>query len=172
MRRRSLTPPAEPSLGLIARTVTMKKMATMLTLALVWLALAPVRADEVPHMDFVRALRAKNFSDLALDYLDRLDKDKSTPADIKAAIPLETAQPTNESSPAKRQTLYAQARTEFDAFAKAKPNDPYAAEAKFESARILALQGRSQLHKAQRNTEEGAAQGEFQKAHDMFVQAG
>lgn len=177
MRRRSLTLPAEPSLGLIARTVTMKKMALMLTLAVTWLALGPVRADDVPHMDFVRALRARNFSDLALDYLERMAKDAGVPADVKAAIPLEKArtrmeQATHEFNPAKRQALYTQARGEFDAFVKAKPNDPYAAEAKFESARILALQGRSQLIKAQRNSEEGAAQAEFQKAHDMFVQAG
>src|SRR5262249_20131052 len=126
MQRRSLTLPAEPSLGLIARTVTMKKMATMLTLAVLCLCLAPVWAEDVPHMDFVRALRARNFSDLALEYLDRMATDASVPADVKTAIPLEKArtrmeQATHEFNPGKRQSLYTQARTEFDAFAKAKP---------------------------------------------------
>jgi hypothetical protein len=175
-QRRSFTLPADTSLGLLARTATMKKLATMLTLAVLGLVLAPVWADDVPHMDFVRALRAKNYNDLALDYLSRMENDKSVPADIKAAIPLEKArtrmdQATNEFNPAKRQALYDQARGEFDAFAKAKPNDPYAAEAKFESARILSLKGRSQLSKV-RTAEEGAAQAEYQKAYDLFVQAG
>src|SRR5436190_21401467 len=71
-RRSSFTLPAESSLGLIASTAIMKKLATMLTLAVLWLTLAPVRADDVPHLDFVRALRARNFSDLALDYLERM----------------------------------------------------------------------------------------------------
>src|SRR5271170_7000293 len=101
----------------------MKKLAVMLTLGLLFLAITPAQAEDVPYMDLVKALRAKNYTDLALDYLNMLEK--SGPAELKEFIPLERAnirldQASNTLDAATRNNLYSQARTEFEGFAKAK----------------------------------------------------
>jgi len=156
----------------------MRKAVALLTLGLLFFAALPVGADDPPVLDFVRALRTNNFGDLALDYLDRLQADKGTSPDIRAVIALERGrvrleQANNEFNATRRNNFYALARKEFDDFVKsAKPDNPYIAEAKFEAARILALQGRSQVARAARLTDDGAAAGEFQKAHDVLLQAG
>lgn len=151
-------------------------LPSLAALGVLFLAVASVGADETPYLDFIRALRSRNMGDLAIEYLDKLSNDKDTPADIKAVITLERGttrmeQGANEFNAAKRAKYYDQARAEFAAYIKAKPNDPYAAEAKFESARIVALQGRSQFTRAQRSTEEGAQVGDYQKSLELSVQA-
>ncbi|MBL8797797.1 MAG: hypothetical protein JNM56_28120, partial [Planctomycetia bacterium] len=154
----------------------MKKPVIMLALFWCFLALAPGRANE-PHLEFIRALRAKNYTDLALEYMDRIAKDPAVAPDIKAAFPLERArvrldQASNSFNMATRVGLFSKARNEFEQFVKDRPNDPYTPEAKFESARVLALQARSQLFRAQRSEEPGSKTAEYQKAHDLFLQAG
>jgi tetratricopeptide (TPR) repeat protein len=175
-RRSSRLPSPPPNPLAPARALTMKKPVIMLALFWCFLAFTPGRANE-PYLEFIRALRAKNYPDLALEYMDRLNADKSVPLDIKAAFPLERArvrldQASTSFNMSTRVALFAKARTEFEQYVKDKPNDPYAPEARFESARVLALQGRSQLFKAQRSEEAGAKTAEYQKAHDMFLQAG
>ena len=173
---------AEPSSHLLlihrlSRVPIMRKAVALLTLGLLFFAAVQVGADEPPVLDFVKALRQNNLGDLALDYLERLQADKGTSPDIRAVIALERGrvrldQANHEFNATKRNNYYGMARKEFDEFVKsAKPDNPYIAEAKFEAARILALQGQSQAARAGRLTEEGAATGEFQKAHDVLLQA-
>jgi hypothetical protein len=159
----------------------MRKVVAFVAFAVLGLAVVPGMAEDPPHLDFIRELRARNFGELAIEYLDRLKADKLTPNAIRDVIPLERGrirmeQASNEFNVARRNSYYKSAREEFESFVKLRPNDPYAAEAKFEAARILALQGRTQLSKAQRLqfSEEGAggvATAEFQKAYDLLLQA-
>lgn len=178
-QRRSFQPTSPPhNPDFLARVATMKKPVLMLAFFWCLLAFTPGRgrADE-PYLEFIRALRAKNYTDLAMEYMDRLNLDRTVPPDIKAAFPLERArvrmdQASHSFNMATRVALFAKARTEFEQYVKEKPNDPYTPEARFESARVLALQGRSQLFKGQRAEEPATKTADYQKAHDMFLQAG
>ena len=53
--------------------------------------LAETRAGDDPRVipDFVQGLRDKGYYDVALQYLDRLRSDPSTPAEIKATLEYE-----------------------------------------------------------------------------------
>jgi hypothetical protein len=111
---------------------------------------APV---EKPHLELVRALRAKGYSDLALDYLDGLAK--NGPATLKPFVPLEKARvrldmADREPNLGARAGLYNQARQEFLDFIKNRPDDPLAAEAQLEATRILMLEGRAQMRQSQK----------------------
>jgi len=151
----------------------MKKLVGILTLGLLFLAITPARSEDVPYMDFVKALRAKNYTDLALDYLNMLEK--SGPADLKEFIPLERAnirldQASNTMDAGTRNNLYNQARAEFETFAKAKGGTPLGAIAQLEGARILGLQCRSAFARV-RYLEAGAAKNESIRIESMAVQA-
>jgi hypothetical protein len=151
----------------------MKKLAAILMLGIYLLASSQASADDVPHMDFVKALRAKNYTDLALDYLNMLEK--SGPADIKEFIPLERAnilldQAASTLDTGVRNNLYSQARSAYAAFAKARPGTPLAAIAELESARILGLQCRSALARL-RYFDQNAAKPEALRIENMAIQA-
>ena len=111
---------------------------------------APV---EKPHLEMVRHLRAKGYSDLALDYLDNLAK--NGPAALKPFVPVEKARvrvdmADREPNMGARAGLYNQARQEFLDFVKNRPDDPLAAEAQLEATRILMLEGRAQMRQSQK----------------------
>ncbi|MBY0527751.1 MAG: hypothetical protein K2R98_30415 [Gemmataceae bacterium] len=153
----------------------MKRLVVMLSLGLLFLSITPAEADDIPYMDLVKALRAKNYTDLALDYLSVLEK--SGPEDLKAFIPLERAnirldQASSEMDMGKRSNLYDTARGEFQAFAKGKVGHPLSALAKLDAARILALQGRSLQYRARSIAEPGAKKNEISRIHDnYYIQA-
>jgi hypothetical protein len=151
----------------------MKKLVGMLTLSFLFLAITPARSEDVPYMEFVKALRAKNYTDLALDYLNMLEK--SGPADLKEFIPLERAnirldQASNTLDAGTRNNLYNQARSEYADFARAKGNTPLGAIAQMEGARILGLQCRSAFSRI-RYMDPGAAKNESIRIEAMAVQA-
>ena len=115
----------------------MKRCITLLAFALFTTAFAYGQDADKPYLEFVRAMRAKGYDDLALDYLDGLTK--KGPKTIQAFIPLEKARvrmdmADREGNMVQRAALYGKARQEFLDFAKARPNDPLAAEAELEAA--------------------------------------
>lgn len=117
-----------------------------------------VRAEEVPYLEFVHGLRANNYPDLALEYLNDLAKRPNLPKELKELIPFEIARAqmdlaTNEPEEGKRNALYATARKQLDAFLKTHGALPQAADANLDIARIPVLQGRALAAKARQ--EEG-----------------
>jgi hypothetical protein len=127
-----------------------------LAIAAALLAVGP-RADgqEAPHVSelrFVRDLRARHYNDLALEYLDRLRKNNPSP-ELLSELPLELAETrleaaADEPDSGKRLNLFEQARGEFEAFLKANPDHSRAPEAKLAIARVVVLQGKTQLSRA------------------------
>ncbi len=129
----------------------MKRPLAVLALAALLGAAAPLPADEVPHLEFVRELRAR-YPDLALEYLDKLRKGNPSP-EVAAVIPLELAKvhldlATAEADAKRRLDLYNKARTEFQEFIDKNPANVRVADAKVDLARVTALQAKAQLSRA------------------------
>jgi hypothetical protein len=136
---------------------------------------SPAFAEPPPHLDMVRALRERNDSDLALMYLDVLAKDPS--ANIspqllaleRARTQLEMA--ANEFNVGKRDKLFTDARAGFTKFIKEKATDPLAAEAAYDAARILSLEGRGIVTRSRVRNHGSVQEGDALKALEKFTKA-
>lgn len=140
------------------------------------MAAAQQKAPHVAELDFVRDLRARRYTDLALEYLERLKKNNATP-ELLQELPLELAKTrleaaADEADSGKRLAIYEQARGEIDAFLKANDKHARAGEARLDIAQVAVLRGKTQLSRAliQDNLEARVAEGV--KAREMLVEAG
>jgi hypothetical protein len=154
----------------------MKCSLSVLVVAVLFSSAGLLRADEPldVQLDFVRKLRTKHYSNLALEYLDKLKK--SAPAEMGPLLTLEIARTkvslAQEKEPEQRSALFAQARAELEAFIQGNGDRPEAAEARVEVARLSALQGKAQLAVAFRqDTREEQIAGAV-KARQQFEDAG
>src|SRR5205823_11650572 len=141
--------------GEVAR---MNRLCCVIAVALAMAA--GVRAAEVDHLEFIRGLRARNYPDLALEYLDELAKKPGLPPALGQQLPFERAKTlldlaSTEPEPGKQAALYAETQQQLEAFIRAHAASPLAAEANLELARILVQQAKAKLHKAR--LEEGGA---------------
>lgn len=143
-------------------------------------------------LDLVQGLRENGLSDLALEYLNDLQKKEPT-GDLKVVLPLELAKTRlllaqSESDAVLRDGIIAGAKKEFDAFLKNHPDHPRSSEASLSLARVVSLQAKAQLSRAYRidtGTAEAQDQAKvaekkaaaaatrpnFQKASDLFGQS-
>jgi hypothetical protein len=132
----------------------MRYLSRILLLAAFLLIDRPVISQELPHAEFARSLRAKQYPDLALDYLLKVnkggggDKDPTLLLEL-AATRLELAGLESEIN--RRLVLLGQARAELDEFLAKHAKHPQAPEAELQKARLAALQGKIQLSKAVRS---------------------
>lgn len=137
-----------------------------------------LRAQEAAHvteMRFVNELRKRRLNDLALEYLLKLEKTAS-PA-LKKELPLEIAKTRleaagDEPDTNKRLAQYRETQAEFKKFLVENKNHPRTAEVKLDLARVLVLQGRTELSRAwlQESVEGRVAEG--LKARATFLEAG
>lgn len=157
----------------------MSRMLSLLTPCLFFLVPGALRAQEAPEteIDFVRKLREKGYSDLALEYIDRLKKTEPKLTDSKwtQLLTLEqgraTAALARRKDPEQRAALSASARALLEEFLQNNPSGPENVLARLEIARLASFQGEILLSKALRD-EEGRAQGDYaKKAEEQFVQA-
>jgi hypothetical protein len=137
------------------------------------LAVPPARAEE-PHLEFARALRAQGMPDLAADYLQRLSA--KPPADLAAVLPLEIAkarldQAALEGDAKKRDAQFRAAQAAFEQFLTANAQHPQAVEARFELARLTALQGKYLLDRARRQEAKAAQRDLTAQARPLFAAA-
>jgi TolA-binding protein len=145
-------------------------------LALFLLAVAAPHAEEPPHLQFVQGLREKQLPDLALEYLEALQK-KALPAEVATLLPLESAKARLalaelETEPGRRTNLREQARNDLQTFAQKHPGHPLAADANLELARVVVLQGKEQLTRAHGNEDKAGTAVDLRKARSLFEQAG
>src|SRR5438128_11126314 len=80
---------------------------------------------EEPHLDFVRGLRERHYPDLALEYLEKLNK--NPPPGLEPFILLEMAKTrldkaSSEPAVPKRLALYFASRGDFEAYPSTIPN--------------------------------------------------
>src|SRR5438067_13109131 len=111
-------------------------------------------AEEPPHLDFVRGLRARGMPDLAAEYLQQLSA--HPPAGLAPLLPLELAKTRidaaqQEGDERKRAALLTQARAVLETVLRQNPRGPLAADAALDLARLVGLQGKQQLAQARRH---------------------
>lgn len=131
----------------------MKRWISFIALSASLYLVTPHKADEPPHMELVRGLRAKNYPDLAMEYLKELAKKKGLPKEITDQLPLELARTQVEMAQhlgdgPQRATLFTEARQNLEAFLKANPTSPFAGEVKLDLARIVGAAAKVQFNKA------------------------
>jgi tetratricopeptide (TPR) repeat protein len=125
-------------------------------------------------LSFVESLRARNDSDLALEFLEQMAKG-ATPELLKE-LPLEFAKTrlriaSEEPDTSKRLTLYNRAREDFEKFIAANPGHPRIAEANLDIARVLNLQGKTELNRAYLIPEKDAKLAEATRARGTLEKA-
>src|SRR5262249_39756921 len=120
-----------------------------------WLAAgASLSGGEPPDLEkqFIQGLRSRGYSRLALEYLEKLEK--NPPAELAGVLPLEMARTqmslAQESPLEQRAALYALALERLTKFEKDNATRPEVVQAKMEIARIISLQGKVHLSKAVR----------------------
>jgi len=165
-RKNDIEPFAEP--------ITMRTLLVPFAL-LILLSPTSAVAQAPSPFDLVRGLRDEGMPELALEYLNKI-KAENPPAEILASLPLEYARTRLEMAAlevedSKRNAQLALARTEFDAFLKANPMHPQRPQANLEVARLISLQGKSQLSKARRQDGKEAKLTEIKKARPLFEEA-
>ncbi|MBV9125052.1 MAG: hypothetical protein JO112_16985, partial [Planctomycetes bacterium] len=151
----------------------MKRVLPVLGLLLIFLGRAA--ADEPPYLDFVKGLRDMGYPDLALQYLQKLKAKPPqgiTPAELTLESGLTGVEAARlEPDLSKRAAFYAQARTDLEDFLKGNASHPRAAEANLALARLVALQGQTELSKADRDQTAEGKEAQRQKARPLFEQA-
>jgi hypothetical protein len=100
---------------------------------------------------FAEALRARGDNDLALEFLKTLAR--NAPPELAKELPLEFAKTSlrvaaEEPEAARRLAYYKEARENFQKFIDANPGHPRVAEANVDIARVLNLQGKTELGQA------------------------
>ena len=104
-------------------------------------AASSTRAGE-PHLKFLSGLKDHGYYNTALDYLQAIENDPQTPADVKTIIPYERAQILIRGSSAtvsleEQRTQLDQAESNLDRFVKAAPEHPLAGRANADRADLL-----------------------------------
>lgn len=157
------------------------RIAALATLCCVCAFQGEARAQAPSPLDLVRGLREADMPDLALEYLEKIEKTNPT-GDLKVVLPLERARvrldlAEQEEDEGAKDAGIARARTEFQAFLKANPKHPRAPEASGSLARVIALQANIQLARAgrlpveQRKAAAAAVRPRFREAANLFRQA-
>jgi tetratricopeptide (TPR) repeat protein len=121
------------------------------TAAVLFLAGRPASAQESDFREdlrFAEALRNRGDVDLSLEYLKKLAL--GAPPELAKELPLEFAKTglriaAEEPETGKRLNLYKEARENFQKFIDANPGHPRVAEANLDIARVLNLQGKTEL---------------------------
>jgi hypothetical protein len=153
----------------------MKSLLGWLALAIVVFAPESSPAEEPPHLEFVRGLRAQRYPDLALEYLEKLSKDPAHAEDpllllemAKTRLDL-AAQETNTD---RRLARYLEAGTDLETFLSKYPMHPLAADAQLEKAHISVLQGKTSLSKFLRQDAASSRNQEALRARTLLAKAG
>src|SRR6266851_1740773 len=152
----------------------MKRLVAGLLLGIFFSANGLLSAQELPHLEFVRGLRAKQYPDLALEYLEKLNNDPARPQD--PLILLEMAKTrldlaALESDPNRRLPIYQQATADLTAFLTKFPEHPLVADAKREKAHLIVTQGKALLSKVQRSETSPTRATDAAAARTLFAQA-
>jgi hypothetical protein len=131
-------------------------MRSCLLLLVLWLAL-PVslvaQEPELPHLDLIQGLREREYFDLALEYLQKLEKLK-VPSEVATMLPLETARcriglALQERHGVERDKKILTAQAELEKFIQGNPGHPSLVEARVELAHLLFQRGRFLVLQAQ-----------------------
>jgi tetratricopeptide (TPR) repeat protein len=125
--------------------------------ALVFLVVLSLTTSTVtaaePYVQFVEALRQRQYFDTALEYLEWAETRPSLPADVKAVIPFEKATTLialarDQKNPEVALATLNKAQLFLEQFLKANPDHPNAAKANADIATVLQTRGNVALQQA------------------------
>lgn len=107
---------------------------------------------DLPHLELLQGLREREYFDLALEYIQKIEKTK-LPPEVTALLPLETARARiglalQQRHGAERETKILEAQGDLEKFLQANPQHPNLAEARAELAQLFFQQGRFLLFQA------------------------
>ncbi|MFN0196035.1 MAG: hypothetical protein ACKVT0_04775 [Planctomycetaceae bacterium] len=147
----------------------------LLLIALLGMLTSSARAKE-PVIEFVEALRGREYFDYALIYLDQIAADPNTSAELKELVPYQKAVTLMEGAktlrtPDAQTQQLDQAMAELEKFAQASPNHPLAGQANSERAHILLNKARAEIWQARSPNNQNKKE-EFQARARQFVQQG
>jgi hypothetical protein len=157
----------------------MKRVLAFLALGVSLLAVSPLWSQDflqgVDHLEFIRTLRDKH-PDLALEYIERLNRMPNVPKDLKDALSLEQgrtqlAVAAKDPDPARRAKAYDDAATKMEAYLKANANSPDAPIANLDLARIYAFKAKATFDKAKMAEGKQTRKDGMLKARAGFDQA-
>lgn len=129
-----------------------------------------------PALEFIEGLRQRRYFDMALLYLDRIEKSENLPAEVRQVLNYERAQTLLESAKdltnldAQRKQLDA-SQAAFEEFVKAQPNHPLAGRANTSRGRILLEKARVDIWDGEKPSNEGSRNKYRQAARDSITQA-
>jgi hypothetical protein len=151
-----------------------RSLASVLWIIVFALSASGQESPYAEDLRFINELRARGYSDLARNYLERLAK--NAPPAMRnefalegALIEMEAANDEPDSS--KRIELYRQARDKFQQFLNTNKTHPRAAEARFDIAKATTLLGKAELSRARLETDPAVLAAEGAKARGTFEQA-
>ncbi len=124
--------------------------------------------------ELIRGLREQGLSDLALEYISENSKNWS--AELNKEVALERAKcllelANSEVDDGNREVQISTAKQEFQGFLGANPNHPRAPEAAVSLARLLTLQGKGELQKAKRITDDVEKKKAATVSRELFTSA-
>ncbi len=151
-------------------------------LAVLSLLTSPLAAEE-PYLEFLEALRKKQYFDTALEYLEWAETRPDLPEDIKVVIPYEKASTLirlarSQRNPATADATLDRAQAFLEQFLKANPDHRLAAGANSDAAHVLLNKGkvavilsRSPSNASKRAEYLKQAKGYFDQAGKMFQES-
>jgi hypothetical protein len=153
----------------------MKKPFALLLLISLVVSVGLAVAQEPPaqQLKFIHELRQKGLADLALEYIEKIQK--NAPPELAPILPLEAAKTrvtlAKFKPPEERLTLLNKAQEELEGYLKSKKDTEEAPQLKLEIARATAYQGQAFLGQALRTDKEKEQEDFAKKARDRFVEA-
>lgn len=140
------------------------------------LAFAPASAKE-PYEKFLRALQQNGYADVALEYIDRIEKTADAPADLRERLDLERSTSMRMASlyaydARQSEQLLADAQKYLDKFLGSHPDHPAAASAIISWGDSLFDLGLRSLASARRSSDDPRKTKLMEEARNFFNQAG
>ncbi|MDF1746908.1 MAG: hypothetical protein P1V19_24670, partial [Gimesia sp.] len=134
-----------------------------------------VSAEE-QYLEFLQGLRDKNYHDTALQYLDTIATDKSTPKEIQELIPFERAMTLmmfsrTQKLPEEQEETLNLALAQLALFTKQYPNHPMAGTANTERGKIILEKAEVEGRKAQSPAEQNNKKAHQEAARKLVAQA-
>lgn len=128
-------------------------LVSIVSLTSILTFLSPAHAEE-QYLEFLQGLRDKNYHDTALQYLDQIDVDKTTPKEIRELIPFERAMTLmmfsrTQKLPKDQEATLNQALAQLKLFTQKSPNHPKAGTASTEQGKIILEKAEVEVRKAQ-----------------------
>jgi tetratricopeptide (TPR) repeat protein len=148
-------------------------------------AITGVRGGDDPRtiQDFIQSLRDKGYYDVALQYLDRLQQDPSTPAEIRQTLDYEEGktlieEATRSNDPDFKKAKLEAAERKIKSFVEKNPSLPQTIEALVDLADLLFLRGQDEVDFAsearignERDSKLEAARGFYRNAQNAHSKA-